>query len=177
MLTRSTFAHAQNDAGSQIHSLASIPCPFLKNVLETLTRQWILDSSIFVPRANVPPVHVWCMFCDFSWFSQKSTYSKNGLKPSPEPHFRFAHATAAFGMLLWLLTFCKTLTPALWFCSDCLQIPCETHKNACVFNEILPYYEIYHTITSNRLQFRSYFMQKMQHSCWFLWVPTACFCF
>ena len=93
MLTRSTFVHAQNDAGSRFHYLASIPCPFLKNVLETLTRQWILDSSIFVPKANVPLVHAWCMFRDFSWFSQKSTCSKNGLKPSPEPHFLFAHAT------------------------------------------------------------------------------------
>ena len=80
-------------------------------------------------------VHV----CDISRFSQKPAYSKHGLKPSPEPHFLFAHAIAAFGMLLWLLTFCKTLTLALWFCSDCLTIPCETHKNAYVFNEILSY--------------------------------------
>ena len=103
------------------------------------------------------------MFCDFSSFSQKSTYSKNGLKPSPEPHFRFAHAIAAFGMLLWLLTFFRTLTPALGFCSDCLQIPCETNKNACVSYETLACYDISRKITSYGLQIQIYFMQKMQH--------------
>ena len=34
MLTRSTFAHAQNDSGSPFHSLAGIPCPFLKMCLK-----------------------------------------------------------------------------------------------------------------------------------------------
>ena len=52
MLTRATFAHAQNSAGSTFSSLVSVSSTFPQNMLESLTRQLLLDSTIFQACTN-----------------------------------------------------------------------------------------------------------------------------
>ena len=65
MLTRSTFAHAQNDAGSTFHSLVSIPCPFLKkcawNTNQTMNSRFLNFCAKSECASGTRLVHV-------SWF-------------------------------------------------------------------------------------------------------------
>ena len=119
-LTRSTFAHTRNSAGFTTHCLVAVPSQVLLNTLESLTREWILDSTMFGAFKNMLLVHAWCMFLIFVEFHLKSQTSRTCLGPSPEPHFQRERVRAAFKMLLWLMTFCKTLTLAAIFCCDLL---------------------------------------------------------
>ena len=119
-LTRSTFAHTRNSAGFTIHCLVAVSRKVLQNTLESLTREWILDSTMFCALKNMLLVHAWCMFLILVEFHLKSWTSKTCLRPSPKPHLQRERVRAAFKMLLWLMTFCKTLTLAAGFCCECL---------------------------------------------------------
>ena len=120
MLTRDTFAHTPNSAGSTFSSLVNVSSPFLKNVLESLTRQAILDSIIFRACTNKLLVLVSCRFVNVEHFLKNHPSLQKCLGASPQPRFWFAPARAAFKMLQWPMTFCKTLTRARGFCRDCL---------------------------------------------------------
>ena len=120
MLTRDTIVHTPNSAISTFHYLVSMPSLFLNNMPESFTKQWIQYSTMFDACKNKLLVHWWCMFLIFESFHINPQTLKQYLKPSPEPHFHFAHAMAAFKMLLWPMTFCETLTAALGFYCDCL---------------------------------------------------------
>ena len=148
MPTRATFAHTQNSAGSTFSSLVSVSRPFLRNVLESLTRQVILDSIIFRACTNKLLVLVSCRFMNFQHFLKNHPSLQKCLGASPQPRFWFVPAIAAFKMLLWLMTFCKTLTPALGFCCDSLQNPCETHRIAAQFIRIQHVIRFSYNITS-----------------------------
>ena len=119
-LTRSTFSHTRNSAGFTIHCLVGVSRNVLQNALESITRKWILDSTMFGAFENMVLVHAWCMFLIFVEFHLKSQTSKTCLGPSPELHFQRERVRAAFKMLLWLMTFCKSLTLAAGFCGEWL---------------------------------------------------------
>ena len=110
-------------------------------------------------------VHAWCMFLMFVNFHKIQPIRKQCLRPSPEPHFLCAHAIAAFNMLLWLMTFCKTLTPVLGFCGECLQNPCETHRTACNWYVNLTCYVILFRYHISRMAIQGSFMLKTKHFC------------
>ena len=93
--TRSIFTHTRNRAGFTIHSLVAAPSKFLRNVLETLTRQWILDFVIIGTCKNMLLVHVLCRFSHFDNFNENRWIQEQCLRPSPEQHFRRARANAA----------------------------------------------------------------------------------
>ena len=120
MLTRATFAHARNSAGSTFSSLVSVSGPFLQNTLESLTRQLLIDSMIFRACTNKLLVLASCRFMNFERFLKNRTCLGKCLGASPQQHFCSASAIAAFEMLLWLMTFYETLTPAASCCCDFL---------------------------------------------------------
>ena len=160
MLTRGTSAHTRNSSRFTIHCLAAVPCLLLRNTLGSLTRQWISDYAVFNARQNMLLVHAWSMFLIFVNFIENHPVGKKCLGHWPEPHFRRAHASAAFKMLLWLMTLCKTRTPAAGCWRDCLQNQCETHINSCCVHENITCHVIslpYHT---SQLAIQCSFMLK-----------------
>ena len=120
MLTRATSVPTPNSAGSTFSSLAAVSSPFLQNVLESLTRHVLLDSIIFRACTNKLLVLVSCRFVNFEHFIRNHPSLQKCLGASPQLHFWFAPARAAFEMLLWLMNCCETLAPALGFCCDFL---------------------------------------------------------
>ena len=52
MLTRATFAHAHNSAGSSFSCLVNVSSTSPQYMLESVTRQLLLDSTIFQACTN-----------------------------------------------------------------------------------------------------------------------------
>ncbi len=75
MLTRDTIVHTPNSARSTFHSLVSTPSSCLNNMLESITRQLIQDSTMFDECKNKLLVHNLCMFLMLR-FAYKSANSE-----------------------------------------------------------------------------------------------------
>ena len=89
-------------------------------MLGSLTRQLLLDSVMLKTCTNKLLVLVSCRFVHFERFLENQTCLEKCLGAPPEPQFWCAPTIAAFKMLLWLMTFYDTLTPAARFCYDFL---------------------------------------------------------
>ena len=67
-LTRGTFAHTRNSAGFTIHCLVAVSRQVWQNMCDSLTKERILDSTMFGAFKNMLLVHAWCMFLIFVEF-------------------------------------------------------------------------------------------------------------
>ena len=108
-LTRNIFLHVPNHTGLTFHAVAAVGITISENVSETTARALLWDFVSFDECKNVLLMNASCTFFIFIDFQVNPLPQKMCLASSLEQHFCFTPASQTFKMLLWLMTFCKTL--------------------------------------------------------------------